>query len=100
MFFDETKVLTININRKLDLIYSIKGEPFDKSFRLSITLDVDKYFGSHIDSRPCLTIPDKLKDWKCSLFIINYVRVYKRVNRYENSSKSSYDISADKMLCS
>jgi hypothetical protein len=94
-FFDEINILTINISRNLSSIYSRKGEPFDQPFKLLITLDIGP-FGGPFFPYP-LSILDDVMDWKCSLFIIDYVRIYKWVDRYENSSKSSKDISADKI---
>jgi hypothetical protein len=94
-FFDETEILTINISRNLGSIYSRKGEPFDQPFRLTIHLDINKFVGPFFPHRP--SVLDDVMDWKCSLFIIDYVRIYNWVDRYENSSISSYDISADKI---
>jgi hypothetical protein len=94
-FFDQTQTLAININRTLGSIYSRLGEPFDRPFRLLIDLGVGP-FKEDFFPYP-VSVLDDIMEWKCSLFIIDYIRIYKRVDRYEISSKSSNDISADKI---
>jgi hypothetical protein len=94
-FFDRINTLTININRTLDTDYSRLGEPFDQPFRLSINLGVGP-FEKHFFSLPTSFCEDVI-NWKCSLFIIDYVRIYEWVERNEISSKSSNDISANKI---
>jgi hypothetical protein len=94
-FFDQTQTLAININRTLGSIYSRLGEPFDRPFRLLIDLGVGpfkKLFFSYSTS-----FHDDVMGWQCSLFIIDYVRIYKWIDGNENSSKSSNDISANKI---
>jgi hypothetical protein len=81
----------MNISRNFGLIYSRKGQPFDQYFRLRINLGVGDYI-----PQPVSPINDVM-DWKCSLFIIDYVRIYKWVDRYENSSIGSNDVSVDKI---
>jgi beta-glucanase (GH16 family) len=95
-FFDENKFLTKNISRNLGSIYSRDGQPFDQSFRLLITLGIGP-FGENFFPIPIISVLNDVMDWKCSLFIIDYVRTYKWVDRYENLSISSKEISADKI---
>jgi hypothetical protein len=90
-FFDEINILTINISRSLGSIYSRDGQPFDEPFNLYINLDIESSFPYPV------SVLDDVMDWKCSLFIIDYVRIYKWVDRYENSSISSINTSADKI---
>jgi hypothetical protein len=94
-FFDEINILTKNINRNFGSIYSRDGQPFNESFRLFISLSIESS-AADSNTNP-VSVLDDVMDWKCSLFIIDYVRIYKWVDRYENSSISSNDISADKI---
>jgi beta-glucanase (GH16 family) len=94
-FFDENKILTKNINRKLGSIYTRDGQPFDESFRLLINLGVGPFKKGFFTYS--LSVLDDVMEWKCSLFIIDYVRIYEWVDRNENSSISSGDTSKDKI---
>jgi hypothetical protein len=94
-FFDQINTLTININRTLGSSYSRLGEPFDRPFRLLIDLGVGP-FTKHFFSYSTSFLEDVM-EWKCSLFIIDYIRIYKRIDGNENSSISPNDISVDKI---
>ncbi len=96
-FFDDINRLTININRTLSSSYSRVGEPFDKRFRLLIHLGVGGGDGNK-DFFPnqVLSLEDVI-NWKCSLLIIDYVRIYKWKNGYQILNSSSNDVSVDKI---
>jgi hypothetical protein len=94
-FFDQTQTLAKNINRTLGSIYSRDGQPFDQKFRLLIDLGVGP-FKKHFFPNST-SFREDVKKWNCSLFIIDYVRIYSLNNSYESSSKSSNDISANKI---
>ncbi len=96
-FFDDINHLTINITRRLGSMYNRVGEPFDKRFRLLMHLGVgggdrkNVFFPNQI-----LSLEDVI-NWKCSLLIIDYVRIYKWENGSQILNSSSNDISVDKI---
>ena len=75
-FFNDYNYFTRNISRKLGTIYDRNGQPFDQPFRLIISLGVG---GSSFFGNSKLTEDDVI-DWKCSLYILDYVRIYSFVN--------------------
>jgi hypothetical protein len=96
-FFDDIKRFTININQNLSSQYIRVGEPFDKTFRLQIQLGVgggggDDGFFPYKD----LSLEDVI-NWKCSLLIIDYVRIYKWENGSQILSSISNKVSVDKI---
>jgi len=93
-YFDHINHLTININRKLGEIYERYGQPFDAPFRLGVNLGV----GNPDLTNKFLTIDDVIL-WKCSLFIIDYIRIYKWINGTEKLNSTFDNISADN-ICS
>jgi len=102
-FFDDINHLTININRSLNSLYSGVGQPFDKPFRLQIHLGIGgQDRSSDFISNEILSLEDVI-NWKCSLLIIDYVRIYKweRIDKWQNGSlifnSSPNDVSADKI---
>jgi hypothetical protein len=96
-FFDEINHLTININQTLSSQYSRVGEPFDKSFKLAIDVGVGGENGENIFfPNQNLTLEDVI-NWKCSLLIIDYVRIYKWENGSQILNSSSNNVSVDKI---
>jgi beta-glucanase (GH16 family) len=96
-FFDDINHLTININRILSSSYSRVGEPFDKRFKLQINLGIGGYIDDYVFfPNQTLSLEDVI-NWKCSLLIIDYVRIYKWENGFQNLSSSSNNVSADKI---
>jgi hypothetical protein len=96
-FFDDINSFTININRILSSSYSQVGKPFDKSFRLQIHLGVgggerhNVFFPNQV-----LSLEDVI-NWKCSLLIIDFVRIYKWENGSQTLNSSSNKVSVDKI---
>jgi beta-glucanase (GH16 family) len=90
-FFDDINHLTININRSLGPVYTKNGQPFDKPFRLIINLGVGP-FGEYFFPYS-ISIREDVHNWKCSLFIIDYIRIYKWVDGYEKQDSNSNDVS-------
>jgi hypothetical protein len=73
------------------------GEPFDKPFRLQIHLGVGgQDRSSDFISNEILSLEDVI-NWKCSLLIIDYVRIYKWQNGSLIFNSSPNDVSADKI---
>jgi hypothetical protein len=96
-FFDDIKSFTLNINQKLSSQYIRVGEPFDKPFRLQVQLGVgggggDNGFFPNQD----LSLEDVI-NWKCSLLIIDYVRIYKWENGSQILNSISNKVSVDKI---
>ncbi|CAG2167235.1 unnamed protein product [Oppiella nova] len=100
-FDDQDQLQNLDINRTLSDAYERKGQPFDRPFRLRLELgvggDADYLF-------PGQTLTDRdYKSWKCSAFIIDYIRVYQWVDSPNSSSitgdnrTSSADICEDVM---
>ncbi|HEY6436953.1 MAG TPA: family 16 glycosylhydrolase, partial [Ignavibacteriaceae bacterium] len=102
-FFDDINRLTININRSLSSLYSGVGQPFDKPFRLLINLGVGGGDGNNVFFPSRILSLEDVINWKCSLLIIDYVRIYKweRIDKWQNGSlilnSSSNDVSVDKI---
>jgi hypothetical protein len=73
--------------RNLGSIYSRNVQPFDQPFRLSINLGVgplgEDFFSLSLSNKK------KFNDWKCLLLIIDYAKIYKWVDGYENLSTKS-----------
>jgi hypothetical protein len=96
-FFDDINRLTININRSLSSSYSRVGEPFDKRFRLLIHLGVGGGDSNNLFfPNEFLSLEDVI-NWKCSLLIIDYVRIYKWENGSQILNSSSNKVSVDKI---
>ncbi len=96
-FFDDINHLTININRRLGPLYAQNGEPFDKRFRLLIHLGVGGGDGNNwFFPNEFLSLEDVI-NWKCSLLIIDYVRIYKWKNGSQILNSSSNKVSVDKI---
>jgi hypothetical protein len=96
-FFDDINHLTMNISRNFSSLYSRVGEPFDKRFKLLIHLGVgggdreNVFFPNQV-----LSLEDVI-NWKCSLLIIDYVRIYKWENGSHILNSSSNNVSVDKI---
>ncbi len=96
-FFDDINSFTININRILSSSYSRVGQPFNESFRLQIHLGVgggerhNVFFPNQI-----LSLEDVI-NWKCSILIIDFVRIYKWENGSQILNSSSNNVSVDKI---
>jgi hypothetical protein len=96
-FFDDINHLTININRSLSSVYGRVGEPFNKRFRLLIHLGVGGGDGNNIFFPNQILSLEDVINWKCSLLIIDYVRIYKWKNGSQILNSSSNDVSVDKI---
>ena len=90
-FFDDINSFTININRNLGPSYAQNGEPFDKRFRLLIHLGVGGGDGNNWFFPNEFLSLENVINWKCSLLIIDYMRIYKWDNGSQilNSKSSS-----------
>jgi hypothetical protein len=96
-FFDDINRLTININRSLSSLYSGVGQPFDKRFRLLIHLGVGGGDGSNVFFPNQILSLEDVINWKCSLLIIDYVRIYKWQIGSQILNSSSNNVSVDKI---
>jgi hypothetical protein len=96
-FFDDINHLTININRSLSSLYSVVGQPFDKRFRLLIHLGVGGGDGNNVFFPNQILSLEDVINWKCSLLIIDYVRIYKWKNGSQILNSSSNDVSVNKI---
>jgi beta-glucanase (GH16 family) len=96
-FFDDINHLTININRYLGSMYSRVGEPFDKRFRLLIHLGVGAHVGNYFFFPNQILSLEDVINWKCSVLIIDYVRIYKWEIGSQILNTSSNKISVDKI---
>ena len=91
--FDERAHLVINISEKLLDHYN----PFASPFKLVLTLGV----GGQFFINQVLTLDD-VYDWDCSLFLLDYIRVYrwtKSIANVSNSSRDSKDRQSATDLC-
>ncbi len=96
-FFDDINRLTINISRILSSSYSRVGEPFHRHFNLQINLGVGGNAGQYFYfPNQILSLKDVI-NWKCSLLIIDYVRIYKWENGSQIFNPSSNKVSVDKI---
>jgi hypothetical protein len=73
------------------------GQPFDKRFRLLIHLGVGGGDGNNIFFPNQILSLEDVINWKCSLLIIDYVRIYKWKNGSQILNSSSNDVSVDKI---
>jgi hypothetical protein len=96
-FFDYINSLTININRTLSSKYNRVGEPFNKPFRLVIHLGVGGHAGDNVFFPNQILSLEDVINWKCSLLIIDYVRIYKWENGSQILNSSSNKVSVDKI---
>ncbi|CAG2168123.1 unnamed protein product [Oppiella nova] len=79
-FGDNKHSEDFDINKTLTTNYTKKGQPFDKAFKLTLSLgvggDADYLFpGMSLTERDYMS-------WKCSAIIIDYVRVYEWVDNH------------------
>ncbi|CAG2168124.1 unnamed protein product [Oppiella nova] len=80
-FFDHNKYSgDLDINKTLTTDYTKKGQPFDKAFKLTLSLSVG---GDAVYLFPGMTLTESdYMSWKCSAIIIDYVRVYEWVDNH------------------
>jgi hypothetical protein len=78
-------------------VYGRVGEPFNKRFRLLIHLGVGGGDGNNIFFPNQILSLEDVINWKCSLLIIDYVRIYKWQNGSLILNSSPNDVSVDKI---
>ncbi len=96
-FFDDINHLTININRRLGPLYTRNSEHFDKRFRLLIHLGIGGGDGKILFFPNQILSLEDVINWKCSLLIIDYVRIYKWENGSQILNSTSNKVSVDKI---